>query len=99
LARFDSKFIRKAISLNIVPLGQLANTIKERLGLHQTISSRTDAELTADINFLGRSYLVQQHHLYRSNRSQSYLAIDALSCSYAKLRDSTLNNFLDKHVV
>jgi hypothetical protein len=99
LARFDSKFIREAVSLNVVPLGQLPTTIKEQLGLHKTISSRTNAKLMADINLLGHSYLVQRHHLYHPNRSQSYLAIDAISRGYAKLRDGALNNFLDKHVV
>ena len=99
LARFDSKFIQEAISLNVVPLGQLANTIKEGLGLHKTVLSQTNAKLTVDINLLGHSYLAQQHHIYHPNWSQSYLAIDALTRGYAKLHDGTLNNFLDKHVV
>ena len=99
LARFDSRFIREAVSLNIMPLGQLANTIKDRLGLHKTILARTDAELTADINLLGHLYLVQRHHIYHPNQLQSYLAIDALMHGYAKLRDGALNNFLDKHVI
>ncbi len=98
LAHFDSKFLCEAVSLNIVPLSQLATTVIEALGLCSQHSGRSEADLTADINFLGHSFLTENIHLYQPSCSQSYTAIDALSHGHAKLCNSTLQSFLDKHV-
>src|SRR5260221_6507448 len=50
LSHFDLKFMQEAVSLNIVPLTNIANTIKEKLSLCHTWSGCSSADLTADIN-------------------------------------------------
>ena len=99
LSRFDSRFMQEAVSLNIIPLNNIANTIKEKLGLHHTQSGHSSADLTADINLLADSYLAQRHHIYNPHCSQSFLAIDALSNGLSKLCSNALQGFISKNVV
>ncbi len=99
LSHFDSKFMREAVSLNIVPLTNIANTIKEKLGLCCTQSGHSSADLTADINLLAQSYIAQGHHIYNPHCSQSFLAIDALSHGLSKLHNNVLQGFVSKNVV
>ena len=81
------------MALNIVPLNNIVNTIKEKLSLHHTWSGHSSADLTVDINLLADSYLAQRHHIYNPHHSQSFLAIDALSCGL-DVRECPSSNFI-----
>ena len=63
-SHFDSKFLREAVALNIIPLAQLSNSMREKFGIQATHSSHSDADISGDINFLGQAYLNNGHHLY-----------------------------------
>ena len=97
-SHFDSKFLREAVALNIIPLAQLSNSVREKFGIEVAHHSHSDANISANINFLGQAYLDSGHHLYTPGRAQSYLSIDAVGHGLSKLQGSALQNFLEKHV-
>ena len=97
-SHFDSKFLREAVSLNIILLAQLSNSIWEKFGIQAAHSSHSDADISSDINFLCQAYLNNAHHLYTLGWTQSYLSIDAIAHGVSKLQGGTLQGFLEKHV-
>ncbi len=98
LSWFDSKFLREAVALNIIPLAQLSNSLQEKFRIRTPHMSRLDADISADINFLGQAYLDKGHHLYTPGWTQSYVAINAIGHGLLKLQGNALQNFLEKHV-
>ena len=96
LSRFDSKFIREAVSLNIIPLAQLSNSMWEKFGLQTPHASQPDADISADINF--QAYVKDGHYLYMPGWTQSYVSIDAIACGLSKLQGGALQSFLEKYV-
>ena len=90
--------MREAVTLNIIPLAQLSNSIQEKFGIQAAHSSHSDADISSDINFLGQAYLNNNHHLYMPGRTQSYLSIDAIVHGVSKLQGRALQGFLAKHV-
>ena len=63
-SHFDSKFLREAVALNIIPLAQLSNSVREKFGIETAHNGHSDADINVDINFLGQAYLNNSHHLY-----------------------------------
>src|SRR5258708_20037346 len=61
-------------------------------------TSRSDADISVDINFLGQVYLDEGHHLYTPGQTQSYIVIDAIGHGLSKLQGGALQSFLEKHV-
>jgi len=98
LSQFDSKFLREAVALNIIPLTQLSNSLQEKFGIKTPHMSRSDTDISTDINFLGQAYLDEGHHLYTPSRTQSYIVIDAIGHGLSKLQGGALQSFLEKHV-
>ena len=93
---FDSKFIREAVSLNIIPLAQLSNSMREKFGLQTPHASQSDADISADINFLDQAYVKDGHYLYMPGWTQ--VSIDAIACGLSKLQGGALQSFLEKYV-
>ena len=77
---------------------QLSNSMQEKFGIETPDASWSDADISADINFLGCMYLNDGHHLYMPGRTQSYISIDAISCGLLKLQAGALQSFLEKNV-
>ena len=98
LSRFDSQFMREAVALNIIPLTELSNSLREKFGIETPHASQSDADIRADINFLGQAYLNDGHHLYMPGQTQLYVSIDAISHGLLKLQTGTLQSFLEKNV-
>ena len=95
---FDSKFLREAVALNIIPLAQLSNSLQEKFGIGTSHASWSDADISADINFLGQAYVNDGQHLYTPGWTQSYVSIDAIPRGLSKLQSGALQNFLEKNV-
>lgn len=94
---FDSSFLKEAVSLNIVQLNDLQKGWPAQLGLTEIRPGRPETDLCADINHLGRAYLVGSLHIYDSSRTQSYLSHDAFAAGGEKLKCGALQSFVDQH--
>jgi len=90
--------MREAVALNIIPLTELLNLLREKFSIETPHASRSDADIRADINFLGQAYLNDGHHLYMPGWTQSYVSIDAISRGLLKLQTGALQSFLEKNV-
>jgi Family of unknown function (DUF6589) len=87
LAGFDSSFLQEAVSLNILKMHEVCESLFSRLGLAKNKSGRLEADIRSDINFLGRSYLTSRHHIFTPGRRQTFIATDAFSKGLDKIRD------------
>jgi hypothetical protein len=77
---FDSAFLKEAIALNIVNMKALSDGVFAKIGLiKRRTMEKQEVDLRADINILGRSYLVDMHHLFKPGRTQSYNVIDSIT--------------------
>ncbi len=93
---FDSSFLQEAVSLNIVNLHNLHQSFLGMLGITQVQPGRTQADIKADINHLGLSYLQSSLHQYSPGHTQSMLSLDGLVEGREKIR-KVLPMFLEKY--
>lgn len=87
LAGFDSSFLQEAVSLNILKMHEVCESLFSRLGLAKNKPGRLEADIHSDINFLGQSYLTSQHHIFTPGRCQTFIATDAFSKGLDKICD------------
>lgn len=95
---FDSSFLKEAVSLNIVELNELQKGWSSQLGLTDIRPGRSHVDLAADINHLGRAYLVNSIQTYDPSREQSSLSHDAFAAGGEKLKCGSLLSFIDQHL-
>lgn len=97
LLTFDSSFFREAVSLNIVELKDLSESLFVKLGLTPPHSRRSRSDLEADINYLGHAFLSENLHAYSPGRHQTFMATDASAQGAQKLLDGALESFVAQY--
>lgn len=94
---FDSSFMREAVSLNVVDLRAISESLFAKLGLTAVKSGRSTAMIDADINRLGLSYLEGNSHAYQAGRMQGYIAVDGYARGGEKLMNGALSKFKERY--
>lgn len=95
---FDSRYLQEVISLNIVAMMRLREAFVKKLGLASVRSSRSQANIEADVNCLGHSHMLSEPHRYSPNRQQSFIVKDGYTRGGAKLKEGSLQGFVERHV-
>ncbi|KAG9092480.1 hypothetical protein FRC06_011907, partial [Ceratobasidium sp. 370] len=93
---FDSKFLRRAVSVNIRGFGKLRDTLFHMLGLSTVPTGRSLPDYKHDIDVLATHYCRTDLFTFKPGRSQAFNAVDTFSRGYEKLQSGTLAKFLDR---
>jgi hypothetical protein len=95
---FDLAFLCETVLLNILPMSALKGDFTEKLGLSPGHPGWAQADIEADINYLGCTYLVDCHHVYVPGRLQGFEASDAFARGGEKLAGGVLDQFTNKYI-
>jgi hypothetical protein len=93
---FDSKFMKKSVSVNVTGFGRLRNSFLSMLGLSDIPSGRSLPDYEHDIDVLATRYRQSSLLMFAAGRSQSFTAVDTFSAGYEKLEAGALSKFLER---
>ncbi len=84
------------MSLNIVDLHELLQSFLGMLGIAQVHPGQTQADVKADMNHLGLSYLQFSMHQYIPGHTQTMISLNGFAQGGEKIR-KVLPTFLQKY--
>ncbi|KAG9092764.1 hypothetical protein FS749_015455 [Ceratobasidium sp. UAMH 11750] len=93
---FDSKFLRRAVSVNIRGFGKLRDTLLHMLGLSAVSTGRSLPDYEHDIDVLATHYRRSDLFTFKHGRFQAFSVVDTFSRGYEKLESGALAKFLDR---
>lgn len=92
-AHFDSNFLRKAVSLNIIGFRHLRERLEKVLGVKPSFGSHTSPSKVADINLLAARHQEDNVFTYRPGRKQLTKTKDIFDAGVEKLQTGHLEIF------